>query len=30
MAFVIQGTGTRVAEAFDGTGGTVLHIEYTS
>jgi hypothetical protein len=30
VAFVITGTGRRTAEAFEGTGPPVLHLEYTS
>ncbi len=28
VAFILTGTGTRTAEAFEGTGAPVLHVEY--
>jgi hypothetical protein len=30
VVLVVSGSGTRVAEAFDGTFAPVLHIEYTT
>jgi hypothetical protein len=30
VVLVVTGTGTRVAEAYDGTFAPVLHVEWTS
>ena len=30
MVLIFTGSGTRTAEAFDGTFAPVLHVEYTS